>query len=107
MSHAKIALVTGGNRGIGFQIVSQLCHAGVTTMFTSQNPHDGQAALSKLAPFSHLLDYHPLDVSDNNSVKLIAEYILKKYKQLDILINNAGVNYDTWHRASSSWLSSR
>ena len=101
MANQLLALVTGGNRGIGFQIVSQLCKEGYQTLFTSRNPHDGQAARLELAPFAKLLDYHPLDVSDNSSITALAEYVRKKYQRLDILINNAGGNYDTWQRVSN------
>ena len=100
MNKPLLALVTGGNRGIGHQIVKQLCQEGVQTIFTSRNPHDGLAALDRLAPHRNLLDYHPLDVSDNASVQELYDHVAKKYGRLNILINNAGANYDTWHRVS-------
>ncbi len=100
MKNPLLALVTGGNRGIGHQIVSQLCQNGVLTIFTSRNPHDGLAAMDSLNPHRALLDYHPLDVSENASVQAIYNHVLEKHGRLDILINNAGANYDTWHRVS-------
>ncbi len=99
MSKPKLALVTGGSRGIGFAVVKQLCLNGIRTIFTCRNPHDGQQTLRELSPFAALLDFHPLEVSDNGSVAELAEYVCGKYHNLDILINNAGANYDTWQRA--------
>ncbi|WP_073613025.1 SDR family NAD(P)-dependent oxidoreductase [Desulfopila aestuarii] len=100
MNQPKVALVTGGSRGIGLATVRLLCSRSITTIFTCRNPHDGQLALSELGPLARLADFHPLELTDNASVSELAEYIRRKYGYLDILINNAGVNYDTWQRVS-------
>lgn len=100
MTYDTLALVTGGNRGIGRAVVAGLCRRGIRTVFTCRNPHDGQIALMDMAEYVRLLDFHPLEVSDNDSVAALTSYITRKYGYLDILINNAGVNYDTWQRAA-------
>lgn len=100
MTQSKLALVTGGSRGIGQATVKLLCERGVQVLFTCRNPHDGQIAMMEISSYARLLDFHPLEVSDNESVQELADYVQQKHGRLDILINNAGVNYDTWQRAS-------
>ncbi len=100
MSRKKLALVTGGNRGIGFATVRLLCQKSIQTIFTCRNPHDGQMAMMELASYARYLDFHPLEVTDNNSIDELLKYVQQKYGYLDILINNAGVNYDSWQRVT-------
>ncbi len=99
MTRQKLAIVTGGSRGIGFATVALLCRKGIKTILTCRNPHDGQMAMMQLSEYARLLDFHPLEVSDNDSITALSEYVLKKYGYLDILVNNAGINYDIWQRA--------
>lgn len=99
MTQQRLALVTGGNRGIGMAIVKLLCSKGIKTIFTCRNPHDGHMAMMEMVEYARLLDFHPLEVTDNDSVAELADYVHNKYGYLDILINNAGVNYDSWQRA--------
>lgn len=96
----NLALITGGNRGIGFELVKQLAEKDLTVIFTSRNPHDGQRVLTKLPPLAKNLVYHPLDISDNSSVATLEKFVTAKFGYLDLLINNAATNYDTWQTAS-------
>lgn len=100
MQRTRIALVTGGSRGIGLATVQLLCQRSVRTIFTCRNPHDGQSALAQLGTLARLAEFHPLELTDNDSVRELADYVDRRYGHLDILVNNAGVNYDTWQRAS-------
>lgn len=100
MTRQKLALVTGGSRGIGQATVKLLCQRNIKTLFTCRNPHDGQMTMMGLSRWARLLDFHPLELTDNDSVVALAAYVRRTYGYLDILINNAGVNYDTWQRAS-------
>lgn len=99
MTRQRLALVTGGNRGIGLATVKSLCAKGIKTIFTCRNPHDGHMAMMDMVEHAKLIDFHPLEVADNDSVAELAEYVQNKYGYLDILINNAGGNYDSWQRA--------
>lgn len=105
MSDFDVAIVTGGNRGIGLEIVRQLISHGIVTIFTSRNPHDSLTVLEELSHQRTLLDYHPLDVIDPVSVEKFRKFVADKYGRLTILINNAGANYDTWHRVSEAAIS--
>ncbi|WP_321516177.1 SDR family oxidoreductase [Marinifilum fragile] len=94
----KTALVSGSNRGIGFATVKELLKKGYRVILTARSQEDGKKAFEKLKSFGEL-HFHQLDVSNEVSVKQIAEYLENNFGHLDILINNAGINYDTWHSA--------
>lgn len=94
----KTALVSGSNRGIGFATVKELLKKGYRVILTARSQEDGKKAFEKLKSFGEL-HFHQLDVSNEESVKQIAEYVENNFGYLDILINNAGINYDTWHSA--------
>ncbi|MDC1105208.1 SDR family oxidoreductase [Prolixibacteraceae bacterium] len=97
----KIALVTGSNRGIGFATVKELLKKNYKVILTSRKEEDGRKAIAKLQKYGEVF-YHPLDVSNPQSVENIRTYVERTFGQLDILINNAGINYDTWQSASDA-----
>ena len=102
MTQKKVALVTGSNRGIGLEIVRQLADKGYTTILSSRNPDSGQEALNKIKQANYDLHFHQLDVQGPESINQIKNYIEKTFGRLDILINNAGINYDTWHNVANA-----
>ena len=89
----KIALVTGGNKGIGLEISRNLSTAGCTVLLGARNPERGQKAVGQFAQ-AGLADVHfiELDVTRPDTVAAAAQQIEGRYGHLDILINNAGVN---------------
>ncbi|MEM9260830.1 MAG: SDR family oxidoreductase [Bacteroidota bacterium] len=93
----KIALVTGSNRGIGYAVVKELLQLGITTILTSRSSEKGKQAVAELQSLGDL-HYHPLDVSDQDSVDQVTEFVASTFGGLHILVNNAGINYDTWQR---------
>ena len=64
-----IAVVTGANRGIGFEIVRQLADRGVTVVLTARKPDAGATATAKLAGEALRVDFHPLSVTDEASIR--------------------------------------
>jgi NAD(P)-dependent dehydrogenase (short-subunit alcohol dehydrogenase family) len=90
----KIALVTGANKGIGFEISRQLGKLGMTVIVGSRDKKRGLAAAEKLK--TEGIDAHSLiiDVCHEPSVDRAAEYIEQEYEHLDILVNNAGIMED-------------
>ena len=94
MKDKKIALVTGANRGIGFEICRQLAKKGINVILTSRNEEKGKEACKKLEKEGIKVDYHQLDVTNPKSIKKIKEYVEKNYGRLDILVNNAGILLD-------------
>ncbi|OMO77212.1 Short-chain dehydrogenase/reductase SDR [Corchorus olitorius] len=87
----KYAVVTGANKGIGFEIVRQLASNDVTVVLTARSEVRGKEATAKLhhLGFSNIL-FHQLDVLDQSSIDSLADFISHKFGRLDILVNNAG-----------------
>ncbi|MGA9671565.1 MAG: SDR family oxidoreductase [Terracidiphilus sp.] len=89
----KIALVTGGNKGIGLEISRNLSSAGCTVLLSARNVERGQDAVRKLGD-AGLSDVHfiEIDVTKRETITAAAQIIESRYGRLDILVNNAGVN---------------
>ncbi|PWA97034.1 glucose/ribitol dehydrogenase [Artemisia annua] len=90
MEGKRLAVVTGGNRGIGFEICRQLASKGVEVILTSRNESRGVEAVEKLN-ISGLTNvvFHQLDIKDPSSIACLAKFIETRFKKLDILVNNA------------------
>jgi NAD(P)-dependent dehydrogenase (short-subunit alcohol dehydrogenase family) len=83
---SRIALVTGANKGIGYEISRLLLEAGVGVLMGARSVERGQTAAATLgARFLHL------DVTDEESIAVAAKKIEHQYGVLDILVNNAGI----------------
>ena len=87
----KIALVTGGNRGLGFAVARQLADAGHAVVIGTREPRRGKEAASKLRADGLDADTVVLDVDDPASVERAARAVRDRYGRLDVLVNNAGV----------------
>jgi NAD(P)-dependent dehydrogenase (short-subunit alcohol dehydrogenase family) len=89
----RVALVTGGNKGIGLEISRNLSAAGCTVLLGARNVERGQQAVQRLGQ-AGLTDIHSieLDVTRQDTVAAAAQQIESRYGHLDILMNNAGVN---------------
>lgn len=87
----KVALVTGANKGIGFEIARQLAEAGIAVIMGARNLQRGQDAASDLAKTGLDVEAIEIDLTDEASIASAAEKIAAKYNRLDILINNAGI----------------
>jgi NAD(P)-dependent dehydrogenase (short-subunit alcohol dehydrogenase family) len=89
-----IAVMTGGNRGIGFEICRQLADRGAQVVLTARKPEAGQAAISKLASQKLSAQFHPLNVTDPESIASLTDFLERTFGRLDVLINNAGIISD-------------
>lgn len=88
-----VAIVTGGNRGIGYEICKELSMSGCRVVLTSRNEKDGQKAVAALRDHENIA-YHKLNVTNSADIASLRDWILKTYGRVDILINNAGVYLD-------------
>lgn len=88
--HERIAVVTGANKGIGYEIVRQLAVAKVMVVLTARDEKRGAEATSKLHELglSNVV-FHQMDVTDINSITSLVHFIEAKFGRLDILVNNA------------------
>ncbi|KAF3629244.1 putative beta-1,4-xylosyltransferase IRX10L-like [Capsicum annuum] len=93
-SSETIAVVTGANRGIGFEIAHQLALHGVTVVLTSRETAVGEEAVKVLQEGGLNVAFHQLDIVDPASIQAFCDWIKETYGGLDILINNAGVNFN-------------
>jgi NAD(P)-dependent dehydrogenase (short-subunit alcohol dehydrogenase family) len=98
---SKIALVTGANKGIGFETVRQLAKAGVHTILASRDGAKGAAAVQKLTAEGLEVEALTLDVNDAASIAAAAKTVSSKHGHLDILINNAGVGINDGAKKAS------
>jgi NAD(P)-dependent dehydrogenase (short-subunit alcohol dehydrogenase family) len=96
---ARVALVTGANRGIGFEVTRQLARRGFTVVLGSRDVQKGQRAAARLAEEGLSVLPPRLDVSDEESVEDLAARMVDDPGRLDVLVNNAAIHYDTWQRA--------
>ncbi|WP_461673340.1 SDR family oxidoreductase [Priestia megaterium] len=93
-NHTKVALVTGGNRGIGYELVRQLAMKGFKVILTSRNLETGHKAVQKLKD-SHLdVSFLTMDINNQTSIGQAAAKVSEQYGRLDVLINNAGIYLD-------------
>jgi NAD(P)-dependent dehydrogenase (short-subunit alcohol dehydrogenase family) len=88
----KIALITGANKGLGFEMARQLGQAGVNILVGARDAARGEAAADKLRGEGVEAEFLKLDMTNKADFKAAADFIEKKYGHLDILINNAGVS---------------
>lgn len=96
----KIALVTGGNRGIGFESCRQLARSGFTVLLTARDPNNGNTAVNKLVNDEGLdVIFCLLDVTNKDHIKNVSRQVEQQYGSLSVLINNAAILYDTWQHA--------
>ncbi|RDY02238.1 (+)-neomenthol dehydrogenase, partial [Mucuna pruriens] len=96
-SKETVAVVTGGNKGIGFALVKRLAELGVSVVLTARDRQRGEAAMETLREqgLGDYLHFLLLDVSDPLSVSTFASSFQARFgATLDILVNNAGVSYN-------------
>jgi NAD(P)-dependent dehydrogenase (short-subunit alcohol dehydrogenase family) len=96
----KVALVTGANKGIGYEIARGLGETGVTVLVGARDTERGVAAAEKLAAEGVTAVPIQLDVTDPLSVTAAAARVEREYGRLDILVNNAGVLVERGQRPS-------
>lgn len=91
----KIALITGANKGIGFEIARRLGREGAVVVIGARDKRKGREAADKLR--AEGIDAHALilDVKHGPSIARAAQHLETEYGRLDILVNNAGVTHDT------------
>jgi NAD(P)-dependent dehydrogenase (short-subunit alcohol dehydrogenase family) len=89
-----VALVTGANRGIGYEICRQLGQAGYTVVLTARDPENGAKAAELLRREGLTVPFHPLDVTDPAAARQAAGFVAHELGRLDALVNNAAVSLD-------------
>ena len=90
----RVAIVTGSDRGIGFEVCRELGARGYQVVLTSPDLVKGQKAATKLQGQGLAVVYHVLDLLNERHLRTLQAFILKKFGRVDVLVNNAGVMLD-------------
>jgi 2-deoxy-D-gluconate 3-dehydrogenase len=88
----RVAVVTGGNGGIGLGMAKGLAAAGAAVALAARNAEKGEAAVAELAASGPGSAFIALDVADEGSCRAMIEATLARFGRLDILVNNAGTS---------------
>jgi NAD(P)-dependent dehydrogenase (short-subunit alcohol dehydrogenase family) len=114
---SKVAIVTGGSRGIGLAVASDLARAGANvaiTGLTNSHLQTARSSLAEIAGGDGRIEAMQADVSDPEQAGALVKRVIERFGGLDILINNAGVGdfapvadmtADTWSRVIGTNLS--
>lgn len=94
MSAKRLAVVTGGNKGIGLEVCRQLARLDTQVILTARNNSRGEEAVQQLTAEGLNVSFYQLDVTDQNSVRRLVKYLADQHGRLDILVNNAAVFID-------------
>jgi NAD(P)-dependent dehydrogenase (short-subunit alcohol dehydrogenase family) len=94
MGEKLISIVTGANRGIDFETARQLAIHGVKVILTARDTANGMEAANRLVEEGLDVDFHQLDVTNDEDIKELAADIREKFGRLNIHINNAGIAID-------------
>jgi NAD(P)-dependent dehydrogenase (short-subunit alcohol dehydrogenase family) len=92
MSKNTLALITGANKGIGFETARQLGQQGIRVIIGARDKARGEEAIQKLAALDVQATFVELDVTDEKCISQAAQYIAETFGRIDILINNAGIS---------------
>ena len=90
-ANSRVALVTGANKGIGFEVARQPGEAGCTVVIGTRNPELGRTAAAKLLEQRVDARFVALDVDQERTVETAAAILASDFGCLDILVNNAGI----------------
>jgi NAD(P)-dependent dehydrogenase (short-subunit alcohol dehydrogenase family) len=90
----RVAVVTGGNRGIGFEVCRQLARTGLRVVLTGRNLQKAEQAAKILNGDGLDVVPHRLDVTDDASVLGLEKVVRDHYGRIDVLVNNAGISVD-------------
>ncbi|XP_019384448.1 PREDICTED: carbonyl reductase [NADPH] 1-like [Crocodylus porosus] len=94
MSSTPVAVVTGGNKGIGLAIVRALCKQFSGDVYlTAREAGRGQTAVAELQKEGLKPLFHQLDISDLQSIRALRDFLKEKYGGLNVLVNNAGIAF--------------
>jgi len=99
-SNKKIALVTGANKGIGYETARRLANQGITVLIGARDEQRGKEAAAKLQSEGLDVQFLRLDIDDQTTHEAARRFIEDNFGKLDILVNNAGIALDVTQKPS-------
>jgi NAD(P)-dependent dehydrogenase (short-subunit alcohol dehydrogenase family) len=97
-SRPRVALVTGANRGIGFEVCRQLSQRGFIVVLGSRDEAKGIEAADRILRERLTVVPYQVDVTDLDSIEHARARLVDEIGRLDVLVNNARIHYDDWQR---------
>ena len=104
MSKNTLALITGANKGIGFETARQLGQQGIHILVGAREKARGEEAVQKLTALDVQATFVQLDVTDEKSISRAAQSLVDTFGRIDILINNAGISGGNANKPSDTTL---
>jgi NAD(P)-dependent dehydrogenase (short-subunit alcohol dehydrogenase family) len=101
-SDLPVAVVTGGNRGMGREVCRQLALLGFAVVLGSRDLRKGEIVAKELDPEGSRIVACQLEVDNSLSVTTMAHWVKGRFGRTDVLVNNASTMYDRWATASSA-----
>lgn len=95
MTDRRIAVVTGGNRGIGFEICRRLGRAGWHVVLCARDARAGNEAVESLEAAGASIELRRVDVARGEHARALGQYLFDSHGRVDLLVNNAGVMIET------------
>lgn len=100
----KIALVTGGNRGIGYELCKQLAESGFHVLLAGRDAAKGREAAQSIVHSGLAVSFIEMDIDDPESIFAAAVFVREQYGRMDVLVNNAAIYLDEGERLSETEL---
>lgn len=93
-TNQRLAIVTGGNRGIGKEISRQLAEKGLQVIITCRDEDKGRKAVEEMRQEGLSVEFQVVDVHDRKSIQDMIRRVEHDFGRLDVLVNNAGIIMD-------------
>ncbi len=90
----RVAVVTGGNRGLGYFVCRDLARLGLTVVLTSRDTAKGEAAAATMRDEGLDVRVQKLDVTNDPDIRLLEERLHSEFGRIDVLVNNAGIKLE-------------
>lgn len=98
----RVILITGGNRGVGRELVRQVAGVGDIALLGTRNVVQARDVATELADLSGRVEIVPLDVTDPAGITRAARHVERTHGRIDALVNNAAIHYDAGQRGSDA-----
>jgi NAD(P)-dependent dehydrogenase (short-subunit alcohol dehydrogenase family) len=104
-SELPVAVVTGGNRGVGLEVCRQLAAIGYAVVLGSRDARRGELAAKEIDPEGERVTPRHIEVDNSVNIGQLREWVKERYGRVDAIVNNASVAPDLWAIAGTTDLS--
>src|SRR5262245_14893906 len=104
-SQRPVAVVTGGNRGIGLEVCRQLATLGYAVVLGSRDPRRGELAAKEIDPEGERITPCHIEVDNSVNIAALRDWVKERFGRVDAIVNNASTPPDLWAIAGNTDLS--